>query len=84
MFRVRFALASAGCGAAMAEQRPGPGSIPLSRRLARSEARWGFFCVSPWIVGFLALTAGPMLASLFFSFTDYDVLSPPRWVGTTR
>ncbi len=50
-------------------------------RLARGEARWGLLCVAPWIVGFLALTAGPMLASLFFSFTDYDVLSPPRWVG---
>lgn len=50
-------------------------------RLARSEARWGFFCIAPWMVGFLVLTAGPMIASLFFSFTDYDVLSPPRWVG---
>lgn len=50
-------------------------------KLAKGEARWGYFCIAPWIVGFLALTAGPMLASLFFSFTDYDVLSPPRWVG---
>lgn len=50
-------------------------------RLARSEARWGYLCVLPWIVGFLVLTVGPMLASLFFSFTDYDVLSPPRWIG---
>jgi len=50
-------------------------------RMARSEARWGYFCIAPWIIGFLVLTAGPMLASLFFSFTDYDVLSPPRWVG---
>lgn len=50
-------------------------------RLARGEARWGYFCIAPWIVGFLALTAEPMLASLFFSFTDYDVLSSPRWVA---
>ncbi|RYG24441.1 extracellular solute-binding protein [bacterium] len=50
-------------------------------RLAGSEARWGLLCVSPWLVGFLVLTIGPMLASLFFSFTDYDVLSPPGWVG---
>jgi multiple sugar transport system permease protein len=50
-------------------------------RLARSEARWGYLCIAPWLVGFLVLTAEPMLASLFFSFTDYDVLSPPRWVG---
>ncbi|MGV3614175.1 MAG: extracellular solute-binding protein [Fimbriimonas sp.] len=51
-------------------------------RLARGEARWGVFCIAPWILGFLVLTAGPMIASLFFSFTDYDVLSPPRWVGS--
>jgi multiple sugar transport system permease protein len=49
--------------------------------LARSEAKWGFFCIAPWFIGFIVLTAEPMLASLFFSFTDYDVLSPPRWVG---
>ncbi|RYG36149.1 extracellular solute-binding protein [bacterium] len=49
--------------------------------LAKGEAKWGYFCIAPWIVGFLALTAGPMVASLFFSFTDYDVLSAPRWVG---
>ncbi len=50
-------------------------------RLARGEARWGLLCVAPWLVGFLLLTAEPMLASLFFSFTDYNVLSPPRWIG---
>ncbi len=53
---------------------------PLGR-LARKEARWGFLCIAPWVIGFIVLTAEPMLASLFFSFTDYDVLSPPRWVG---
>ncbi|MFI5386585.1 MAG: extracellular solute-binding protein, partial [Fimbriimonadales bacterium] len=49
--------------------------------LGRKEARWGLLCILPWIIGFLVFTAGPMLASLFFSLTDYDVLSPPRWVG---
>ena len=50
-------------------------------RLERSEALWGYFFISPWTLGFLALTFGPMLASLFFSFTAYDVLGPARWVG---
>jgi multiple sugar transport system permease protein len=50
-------------------------------RMARGEALWGLFCIAPWLVGFVALTAEPMLASLFISLTDYDVLSPPRWVG---
>lgn len=35
----------------------------------------------PWIVGFLAFVAFPMATSLYHSFTSYDVLSPPRWVG---
>jgi multiple sugar transport system permease protein len=49
--------------------------------LARREARWGLLCIAPWLIGFLVLTAEPMLASFFFSLTDYDVLSPPRFVG---
>lgn len=49
--------------------------------LGRHEARWGFFLVSPWVAGFLIFTLGPMLASIYFSFTQYNVLSPARWVG---
>lgn len=50
-------------------------------KIGRTNARWGLFCIAPWLIGFLVFTAEPMLASLFFSFTDYDVLSAPRWVG---
>ncbi len=49
--------------------------------LARHESRWGFILIAPWLVGFLGLTLGPMLASLFFSFTQYNVLSDAHWVG---
>ncbi|HJP84040.1 MAG TPA: extracellular solute-binding protein [Fimbriimonadaceae bacterium] len=51
-------------------------------RLAKNEARWAYLFISPWLIGFLVLTIGPMLASLFFSFTQYDVLNEARWVGT--
>lgn len=37
--------------------------------------------MSPWIVGFCAFIVYPMLASLYFSFTSYDMSGPPRWVG---
>ncbi len=50
-------------------------------KLARNEAKWAYLLISPWLVGFLVLTIGPMLASLFFSFTQYDVLNEARWVG---
>lgn len=50
-------------------------------KIARGEAKWGFILIAPWVIGFLVFTAGPMIASLFFSFTSYDVLNPIRWVG---
>lgn len=37
--------------------------------------------LSPWIIGFLIFTAFPVVASLYFSFTKYDVVSSPKWVG---
>lgn len=49
--------------------------------LANHEARWGLFFISPWIIGFLLFQLGPMLASLYFSFTEYNVLRPPEWLG---
>lgn len=50
-------------------------------RLSKSDAKWAYLFISPWIIGFIVLTAGPMLASLFFSFTSYNVLSSARWDG---
>jgi multiple sugar transport system permease protein len=50
-------------------------------RLRRRKAVEGYLLISPWLVGFLAFTLGPLLASLYYSFTDYNVLQPPRWIG---
>lgn len=50
-------------------------------RLGRTESRWAYIFLSPWLIGFLGLTLGPMLASLFFSFTQYNVLSDARWTS---
>jgi multiple sugar transport system permease protein len=47
----------------------------------RKEAIQGLLFISPWLVGFLAFTAYPMLASLYYSFTKYQILAPPQWVG---
>lgn len=41
----------------------------------------GYLFVGLWLFGFLALTVVPMLASFLLSFTDYDILSAPKWVG---
>ena len=37
--------------------------------------------ISPWILGFLAFFVYPLLLSLFYSFTEYNLLQPPKWVG---
>ncbi|MHB8635141.1 MAG: extracellular solute-binding protein [Fimbriimonadaceae bacterium] len=50
-------------------------------KIERTEAKWAYLFVSPWIIGFLVFTLGPMIASLFFSLTQYDVLQPARFVG---
>lgn len=47
----------------------------------KREMRFGLLFVAPWIVGFLLFTVYPVFATLYLSFTDYRVLSPPRWVG---
>jgi multiple sugar transport system permease protein len=45
---------------------------------------WGYILVSPWIIGFILFTAGPMLASLGLSLTDYDVVNTPQYIGLTN
>ena len=49
--------------------------------LARREALTAYLLISPWLVGFLVFTLGPMIASLIFSFTDYSIVNPTRFVG---
>lgn len=58
-------------------------TFPSFRRisLARREELAGYAFVLPWLIGFLAFTIGPMLASLYFSFTRYDLVNPPQWIG---
>jgi len=53
------------------------------RRRARfdREALWGYVFVGPWIIGFIIFTLGPVLASLGLSFADYELLTPPNWIG---
>lgn len=36
---------------------------------------------SPWIIGFLVITLIPMISSIVISFTDWNILTDPKWVG---
>jgi len=59
-------------------------ALPAKRRgsLARRRTNfYGYLFISPWLVGFFALFVGPSVASLIFSFADYNVLSAARFIG---
>jgi multiple sugar transport system permease protein len=47
----------------------------------RPENGAAYLFLAPWLTGLLLLTAGPVLASLYLSFTDFDLLTRPRWAG---
>ena len=56
---------------------------PARRRRKRSHSyKTVLLFLSPWIIGFFAFIVYPMIATLYFSFTKYDLLSNPKWVGT--
>ncbi len=65
--------------------RPVPGgaarNAPPNCAQQPRENLAGYLFMSPWIAGFLLLTAGPMAASLYFAFTDYNLFDAPRWIG---
>jgi multiple sugar transport system permease protein len=51
----------------------------MKKFIARNTA--GYVFLLPWFLGFFLLALGPILASLYLSFTRYDMVSAPRWVG---
>lgn len=53
-------------------------------RVARIEELWGYLFITPWILGFLIFTLGPMLVSLYWSFTRYEFPLPARWIGVNN
>jgi multiple sugar transport system permease protein len=49
------------------------------RGLSRVLVAYSFLI--PWLIGFLGLTLGPTLASLYLSFTNFDLLQDPQVIG---
>jgi multiple sugar transport system permease protein len=47
-------------------------------RTRRHDGAWGYFYISPWIIGLIIFTGVPIIASLLLSLTTYDVLRPER------
>ena len=64
----------ASVGATTSTRAPGPSR---ARRwlsgFGERETRFALLFILPWVIGFVVFTAGPMVASLYFSFTDYGL-----------
>jgi multiple sugar transport system permease protein len=61
---------------------PAAPAVPSVRRTRRrNDNLAGYLFIAPWLIGFFSFTLIPMVASLYFSFTDYDIFSAPRWIG---
>ncbi|MEZ0326812.1 MAG: carbohydrate ABC transporter permease, partial [Fimbriimonas sp.] len=41
----------------------------------------GYLFIAPWLFGFTFFLLGPILAAVFLSFTEWNMISPPKWVG---
>lgn len=52
--------------------------------LKTQEGITGWMFVLPWVIGFLTFGLGPMIFSLYVSFTRFDIVNPPKWIGLTN
>ncbi|UOQ47650.1 sugar ABC transporter permease [Gracilibacillus caseinilyticus] len=56
--------------------------IPAKKRkLISYEGKWGLLLVSPYLIQFIMFVIAPLIASLYFSFSQYDMLNAPQWIG---
>jgi multiple sugar transport system permease protein len=51
------------------------------RKEAGRDNKAGYLFLLPWLIGLVVITIGPMIASLYLSFTDYSLIQAPQWVG---
>jgi multiple sugar transport system permease protein len=59
-------------------------SASLTYGKQRRDNFYGYLFLTPWLIGFFGLFIGPGLYSLYLSFTKYDVLSPPAFIGVSN
>lgn len=67
-----------------AESRVARALIHIVGAKTKNQARrslWGYLFLTPWLIGLVVFVIGPILASLYFSFSEYNILKPPRVVG---
>ena len=51
------------------------------KRIKQKYNYAGYLYILPWILGFLLLQLVPLISSLWYSFTDYQMIGTPKFVG---
>ncbi|MFC7375459.1 carbohydrate ABC transporter permease [Brachybacterium sp. GCM10030267] len=67
--------------AAPAAEEASAGSPRPRRKTRHNQELAAHAFMSPWLTGLLLVTAAPMLASLYLSFTDYNIMTAPEFIG---
>ncbi len=49
--------------------------------MRQREAILFYLCISPWLIGFILFYLGPILASFYYSLTEWDLLTAPKFIG---
>src|SRR5688572_1056166 len=55
--------------------------VGTKTKFQTQRALWGYVFALPWIIGLLIFWVGPILASFYFSFTNYEVIGAAKWIG---
>jgi multiple sugar transport system permease protein len=61
-----------------------PDVVAVAAPRRRRGDRVAYLFLAPWFVGLALLTAGPLIGSLYLSFTDFNLLQPPTWTGVAN
>src|SRR4051794_36646300 len=62
----------------------GTATLRRSSKLERRNQLLGLLFISPWLIGFIALSIIPLAMSLYYSLTRYDLIRPPQFIGLTN
>lgn len=77
-------MAAKNTGTAEGQSKRVARAVPKHRKKAnvkQVETRAAYMFLLPWFLGLIGITIIPILASLYLSFTDYDILSAPQWIA---
>ena len=71
-------------GLATSHRNSAPGwarLIGITSSIKAQEAKWGYIFLLPWLVGLVLFILGPILASAYLSFTEYEIINSPKFIG---